>query len=266
MDILHPLAVLNWERQHDLPVRDPYFVQLHGTWFVSGNDGGSLLTSTDLQSWTECPQPPTLGYTLSTYDSRLVIVGGIEASKMTSDKLWTSVAGINWQVTLPPMSTERFFPSVVSLEDRKCLVVTGGSMMHHLGAVVEVFLEEHWHTVPSLPVPYCGPCIGTLHDGEIYLHMEECLYHCKLECILAATKSQSTSLWEELKCPVDSIASASTSLFSFGHRLIHATTTRHTMKIFAYSPFTQCWVHVQDLSNVYEYQEVRKLATVALFW
>lgn len=43
-------------------------------------------------------QIPTNGYSLATYDSQLVLVGGMDSvSKRISSKLWTSSYGMNWK-------------------------------------------------------------------------------------------------------------------------------------------------------------------------
>ena len=72
-------------------------------------------TSTDLNSWTPLPKLPVISGTLTTYRSKLVLVGGMNLSTYeTTNKLWSlSEAGV-WQESLPPMPTKRCKSGVVS--------------------------------------------------------------------------------------------------------------------------------------------------------
>ena len=159
---------------------------------------GWICSSSDLLSWRSGHPTPSFCFALSTFESKLVIVGGEEKGKATN-KLWTSVDGIKWQSSLPPMPTKRLGPSVFSSNSPKCLIVGGGCLR---GArefsfkevdVIEVFVDKQWFKVPSLsmyPSGYTPIYHTTLHNGRVYYvpQSSKAIYFCTVESLLASTK------------------------------------------------------------------------------
>ena len=78
---MHPLATLNWSKKTNPPEFDYGIVLLNDKWYVEnqGEEGG-IYVSPDLQTWSDYPDLPTPShyFILTTYDSRLVIIGGRE--------------------------------------------------------------------------------------------------------------------------------------------------------------------------------------------
>ena len=231
------------------------FVLLNSKWFAATrpsvyepdkSKAGRVFMSSDLRSWSESPAPSCF-FALSTYDSRLVIVGGKEEGEITN-KLWTSADGIKWESSLPTMPTKRIVPSVLSKDNPKCLIVAGGCLedLRELN-VVEVFVKEQWSKVSCLPI-WSRFSKATLHDGQVYIltPKDNTVCHCILESLFKC-EPESTSPWNQFKSPVDT-----TALASFGQSLI---ATGGDMKIHAYSSSSQSWVHVLSLDLYLEHLE-----------
>ena len=81
-----------------------------------------LLTSHLGQNYLLIP-PDVYNSTLTTYQSQLVLVGGVINGVM-SNKVWASADGHNWHQSLPPMSRCRRWPTkAVSSASPECLIV-----------------------------------------------------------------------------------------------------------------------------------------------
>ena len=152
---------------------------------VRGGSNILYMASFDLTSWDKVTTP-TRSYALSTYHSQLVLVGGVESGKEDyniTNKLWTSDTGFNWQQSLPPMPTKRFFPSAINTETPEYLVVAGGIGAGISGGVeiisadvVEVLVDETWFGVSHLPAP-CLYSNFALHNGTLYLKHKLSMYY-----------------------------------------------------------------------------------------
>lgn len=132
-----------------------------------------LVLSPDISSWNVIATLPWVTeFALSTYHSKLVLVGGKEQSVFSkcTNKLWASGDGINWQPSLPPMPTKRFSPVAVNTGDPEYLVVAGGVVpfSHMIADVAEVWLGKEWATLQPLPLRYHN-IAHTLHNGNLFL-------------------------------------------------------------------------------------------------
>ena len=127
-----------------------------------GNFGPELASSNKLliydfteDSW-DTLDTPTERYTLAIYHSQLVLVGGMypETGRATN-QLWVLDQPNQWTQLLPPMRTERYQASAVSMDDH--LIVAGGCVdIDSLLDVVEVYDRKSWRFVQSLPKPFHG--------------------------------------------------------------------------------------------------------------
>ena len=207
--LFHPLASLDWEKLltvgicQDNPdyrcvlVRDDRIYL--GGHFTNKLFAITLNTSSKSASWTEMTTPCSR-YALTTYFSRLVIIGGVMStvsSQEVTDKVWTSDDGVKWETSLPPMSTRRAGASAVNPSSPQCLVVAGGVLgptVPVLTKVVEVLRDQQWSTVQPLPVRSSG--MGSIvHNGNWYLLGSSDMFCCNLNKLLHSTyqtSSQST--------------------------------------------------------------------------
>lgn len=200
-------------------------------------------SSNDLKSWIELTVPPICNSTLTTYCSKLVLVGGIDASSMNvTNTLWTR--GTSWQPSLPSMPTARMWASAVNTESPELLIVAGGAQLHnHYLDVVEVLVDSQWITVQPLP-DQCRIFDSTVHDEKVYLNSDDAIYQCHLQSLTASIQTdvskemKSQSLWSE-------VTTGSTprrwhhGLASFGQQLIGIDSNN---ELIAYSHVTDSWV------------------------
>ena len=189
----------------------------------------------DLNHWTQLSSDlPTCDCALTTYQSQLVLVGGIETSTgLVTNKLWTSDTGHDWQSSLPPMPTPRRSPSAIGIPE--CLVVASGFWTDQTS--MEVLIEKHWATI-EIPLSFLYGF--TIHNERFYLNCAQIVYYCDVKSLMVSCTrtNQSGPLWSEmLSVKVPNL------LASLGKRLIAIG----DLDINAYSPFLQSWAHVSSL-------------------
>ncbi len=169
---------------------------------VMDNDYYTLHISTDLHSWTTT-RAPYYYSSLSTYQSKFVLVGGLNPStgKLTNSLL-TSTTGRDWKPSLRAMPTPRSYSSSVSGRSPEVLVVVGGRGSHGKWLdVVEVLLNDHWTTADSLPSS-CWNMGLTFHEGNFYFTggdgKREILFICSLESLIASAgngRTRRQTIW-----------------------------------------------------------------------
>ena len=217
------------------------------------SDASLFISSTDLNSWSQVTTP-TCHYGLTTYHSQVVLVGGMEPdTRMATNKLWTLKGEMNWQLSLPPMPTSRYYSSALNTGSPECLVVSGGtaSGVFYVN-VVEILKDNEWSSVQPLPKA-CSRLKSTLHKGRLYLmggyEQGLSVFHCKLESLLNEDHTQemshSSGLWSELQIYLgfSSPSSFANQLISTGGYLFSTLSST----ICAYSPHTLSWLHVGNL-------------------
>ena len=207
VDILHPLATLEWkqcgkvpkELRGNTPFDDLIKCVTLGEKIYMSSDT-RICVSTDLNSWTELPELPASHGTLTTYRSQLVLVGGVNSLDLTTttNKLWSlSEAGV-WQESLPQMHAERCQPGVASATDPECLIVIGEKQFDSAGGddslTIEILIGDQWFVARHLPnVSLEG---GVAHNGMLYVHgrsshtYKQCnyIFSCDLRSLIASCR------------------------------------------------------------------------------
>ena len=182
---------------------------------------------------------------LTTYQDKLVAVGGRHPSTHeATDQLLTSATGEDWQPSLPPMPTKRYYTSSVSAGSPEVIIVAGGrgsdgSDLH----TVEVLLGNQWSTAHPLPTP-CFDMRSSLHEGNIYFtgsfNHRNTIYTCSCTSLITSCgltgndTSTTTPVWRELEAPDHTMA-----IVSYSSRLI---TVDKWSDIRGYSTMRQSWV------------------------
>ena len=172
-------------------------------------------------------------------------VGGMHTSTgEVTDQLLTSATGEDWQPSLPPMPTKRYFTSSVSAGSPEVIIVAGGrgsdySALH----TVEVLLGDQWSTAYPLPTPCCD-MRSSLHEGNFYFtggrDQENTIYTCSCASLITSCgltgndTSTTTPVWRELEAPDDTIA-----IVSYSSRL-YSIDKRYAIR--GYSSMRQSWV------------------------
>lgn len=134
-------------------------------------------------------------FTLATYNSQLVLVGGVNGNGEDVNGLLVSSDGIDWQQSLPPMPTRRHGVLAVNTGSPECLIVMGGYVGEEYlcTTTVEVLLEDQWSTVQPIPFSLYRICTCTPHNGNLFFEILHCdnysqLMHCKLESLIMSCR------------------------------------------------------------------------------
>ena len=195
---------------------------------------------------------PVYWFALITYHSQLVLVGGVEGRVgPVTNKLWTLTEHDQWRETLPPMTTKRRWASAVEFADN--ILVAGG--MDDKGRnidIIEVYNGHHWAKAQSLPKP-CWWMKSIVINGHWYLMGGEGqgkeVYYASLDSLVASCQPSEKplpSVW--MRLPDVSHDSSSTTVFRNRLIAVGGGYPSPSSSIHAYSPYTQSWEHVGDMS------------------
>lgn len=234
-------------------------IYVSGRHFSSGNHAKLYVSSPEMTSWSIIPTP-TYYFALTTYQSQLVLAGGIDvSSQQVIDQLLTSSNGKSWQPTLPPMPTKRVSCSAITTKNPECILVAGGEKSDYIqSGLVEVLLENHWSSVQALPKKFYDIKF-TLHCSKIYLlggfgQDHNMIYWCDVKALVVACKESRDS--REKKAPKPpplwsrfSIPNKCSSLASYGQQLVAIGLVMGIdwTKILAHFPKNKSWVGVGDM-------------------
>ena len=199
---------------------------------------------------------PVYRFALITYQSQLVLVGGMEfvgeqRDGPVTNKLWTLTEHGQWRETLPPMRTKRQHASAVEFAGN-ILVAGGKDDKGRYTNIVEVYNGHHWAKAQCLPKA-CYDMKSTVLNGHWYLMGGERqgkeVYYASLDSLVASclpSKKPLSSVWKRLPhVPIEC-----SSIVVFGNRLIAVGGRRYSSPsspIHAYSPYNQSWVHVVNM-------------------
>ena len=273
MSLFQPGVSLDWQECASLPVKMRYAhaVLLKNKVYV----GGEVMQETDNKicaynfaedTWESFPCP-TKQSALTTYNSQLVLVGGVDLNtKQVTNQLWVLQEDERrWSQPLPAMPTARYGASAVE-HDNHLLVAGGRDYSVSRFGVVEVYDGQKWVKID--PLPTCYNMRSTYHDGACYLvggvGERRQVFCVSLESLIAKTiqqqsSSPQTSTWKTLADLPDSCY----DIASFGGALV-AVGRRGALKSIAaavwglpvgssllvYSPLTLSWINVSDIPAV----------------
>ncbi len=223
----------------------------------------TLHISTDLHSWTTT-RAPYRDSSLTTYQSKFVLIGGHHPSTGTTNSLLTSTTGLDWKPSLRAMPTRRSLSSSVSGGSPEVLVVAGGWGSHHEELdVVEVLLNDHWTTADSLPSS-CWIMRSTFHEGNFYFtggaRKRKTLFICTLESLLASASNgrrRRQTIWRTVTTLTDIFA-----IISYVSNLIGIDIF---ITISSYSNKTEEWIETTSEGDTPEQKyNVGRIATAVL--
>ena len=203
----------------------------------------------DLRTWSKLTHPPGIyKSTLTTYQSQLVLIGGVNSEGEAINDVWTSADGNSWQ-SLPPMLTSRCKPTAVSCVNPECLIVYQDTM--------EVLVQGEWLQVGltdqlKLDLPKYRD--GKIHNGNLYVfshpRVSEFQCHfCKVEALLTSCIQTSEApegyLWHTFEFPPHDVV----LLFSFQRYLLAITSDFMKLlkiTVYVYSTRTKSWVAMEE--------------------
>ena len=259
VDILHPLTSMGWRECKQPPenitslraqavcLKDK--VYMRGRLGVRGKrDMARLYINTPATDTWDTLDTPVYNFALTTYRSKLVLVGGREyvgenVKGRPSNKLWTLSEDGEWEETLPPMETSCNHASAVSHED--ILLVVDG----HLKEVL-VYNGQYWANAQPLPEQIMLSTQCVVFDGDLFVIGEQFagtneVYSASLVSLIAScqhskSSQSSTTVWKSFS---DAPGSHCYPVV-FGERLIVVGMEA----IYAYSPSNRSWTNVGGLS------------------
>ena len=204
------------------------------------------ISSTDLHSWTET-ELPYHAMSLTIHQSKFVAVGGRDPSTLkATNTIFTSTTGRQWEPSLPPMPTKRYYTSSVSTTSPEVLVVAGGvgSVLQILN-IVEVLMTDQWITVDPLPAPVYDT-VSTVHEGNLYFMTRNgtpnIITTCSCTSLISSctdssrTSSTDSPLWSLFQAP-----GGRQSIVSYSSQLVIIDGQGAAR---GYSSTTQSWVEV----------------------
>ena len=224
-------------------------IQLGNRVFMRGGLGYVYIYDFSNDTWGTL-ESPTYYSSLTTYQERLVLVGGVDAStSCTTNNLWTMEDDESWTQPLPPMLRPRRWASAVSTENN--LVVAGGLDDRLLNVdTVEVYDGQKWSIACPLPTA-CHSMKSALYDGNWYLvggYGQGCDVFCaSLESLVATSQEGIKEAWRMLPpvpLELSSPAIVGNWLVCIGGS---SSGSSASSAIFAYSPGKRSWMHVGDL-------------------
>ena len=231
---------------------------LSGTFTITTSSTDVILIYTPATDTRDKLDTPVYDFALTTYRSKLVLVGGREyvgenVKGRHSNKLWTLSKEGKWEETFPPMETACDYASAVSHEDH-LLVVDGDSKEVH------VYNGHHWAEAQHLPEEMKPerPSVfkqqkstkSVVFNGKLYV-FGECwprqseVYSASLDSLIASSQpsetSQPSTVWKRLP----GVSSQHCRPVVFRNRLIAIgfDETGHNA-IYDYSPSDYSWKYV----------------------
>jgi hypothetical protein len=266
VDILHPLASLEWRECRGPPVNiggGAHAVWLKDKVYVAGRvTSGGFRSAARLYIYTPATDTwttldtPVYFFALTTYHSQLVLIGGMEyiggnVLEEPSNKLWTLSEDGQWQETLPSMPISCATPSAVSHGDY--LLVISGDYPN------EIYVcNGHYWASAQHPPQRLNSIKSTVFDGHWYvMGSGGIVYSASLDSLLASCQpsetSQPSSLWKRLAdAPSEWCCPA-----VLGNRLVAVEESTDTTitSLYAYSSLTQSWIHMGDapISSILTY-------------
>lgn len=278
--ILHPLAALCWgpAGQQATPSAPGPFTNcqcalLKGYIYVTASRESSReklfqdlwlwrVSVTDLTSWIPLTSslPKVGGFALTTYQSRLLLVGGCSVEGELLGNLWESIDGTSWEQSLPPMPTPRYGAAAASTGGYPEHLIVVGGFVHHqnknqMTDKVEVLMGGEWSSLSPFP-ERCDNIRITIHNGNVYVyggrfHIQPSYY--KLQSLLATrdqTHGKVHPPWKKLAHPDHIPVFALVSLGGYLIAFLWPIDVPYC-HVEAYSPATQSWVELGKTPSGY---------------
>ena len=193
---------------------------------------------------------PMYCFSLITYQSQLVLVGGREyigeQRGPVTNELWTLTEHNQWRETVPPIIFKRERASAVEFADS--ILVAGGLDDEGRGIdIVEIYNGHHWAIAQHLPKP-CYCIKSTILSGHWYLMgglgQGKEVYCASLDTLIASCLQRLPYVWKRFP----DVPQESSSTAVVGKILITVGGGYPpSSSIHAYSPHTQSWVCVGNI-------------------
>ena len=172
-----------------------------GAAVVSGNVAYFNYAGTDVHAyhvdedkWTSLPHCTRQYFGLAVINSLLTAVGGEKISSGGPTNTLTSLREGKWVELLPPMSTNRVWPAVVTTDNNNYVIVAGGETQFAGGtklATVEVLncSSLQWTSVCDMPEPLYFIAATICNDRIYCFDLANVAYTCTVDSLLSSSQS-----------------------------------------------------------------------------
>ena len=208
------------------------------------------------------PPCPVKNFSLICIDNQIITVGGKTTldDQVTNQLYCWNEATQQWEQTLPPMSTPRYFHTSVVWNNH--LIACGGRIDNEDSITDSVEIlnlqSRHWHNASSLPLKESGKHAVITDNGRLYLlggQMGNAVHYCELHKLIASTVAPSPSweatlMWRRLEdTPITDCAAVllKGSLVIMGGRSHDTNGLSVSSRVLRYSSPTDEWQHIGDL-------------------
>ena len=230
INLLHPLVSWEWESYIKMAysLRDIQAVCLHNNVYILGYR--ELICFDGDQKLPKKIPCPAANSTLTTYQGKLVLVGGHDLIDLQcTNKLWSLQDDDSWIEELPPMTTKRCGAAVLSIDHH--LIVAGGEDKEAVEVIVEVFDGKRWSITYS-PRVLLWKSKSVLHDGVWYVFGERDVVSASVEALIdnangkVAEHDTRQNMWRKLE-KLEELLPVSSIVIFRGHILILKHGTWH---------------------------------------
>ena len=211
------------------------------------------------QQVSQLPSCPVKHFALVSIDNQIVTVGGKAKldDQVTNQLYCWNEATQQWEQSLPPMSTPRYFHTSVVWNNH--LIVCGGRIDNEDSITDSVEIlnlrSKRWYKAPSLPLKESGKHAVIADNGNLYLlggYFSKAVRYCELHKLIASTvtAAQSREVWKRLKDTPNIDCAAvllKGSLVIVGGRSHGANQLDISTRVLRYSNATDEWEHIGDL-------------------
>ena len=148
----------------------------------------------DEDKWTSLPECTRQYFGLAVINSLLTAVGGEKSPSREPTNTLTSLREGKWVEFLPPMSTNRVLPAVMTTDNNNHVIVAGGQTEFRRGtdlATVEVLncSSLQWTSVCDMPVPLLSIAATICNDRIYCFDMYNAAYICTVDSLLSSSQS-----------------------------------------------------------------------------
>ena len=240
-----------WQDCNDepnLPDKDAQSVVLNDAIFVSGHDGDPVLHKYSMtkKSWYRLPVEVS-DYALTTYNSKVVLVGGKEGSKYSSKCFRVLDDGVmEDKLNSFQESSQSVFEKVccaASYENYLFVVISSESIES-----VGVFDGDEWIRLPTFEGNQLKKSTILIKEGHVYVSIaHDNVYHIPLKSLL---DDKETPKWEKLNTERSEISEYKSNLTSLGDHVVTVKLYGKNLQIYAWSARFQKWIQVENVPEI----------------